>query len=122
MTDVANWDDPPATFELYGPFTVGSAGVTRVPGQESLHWEIRSVNPIESYAIEMALDRAVISFEWRFERLGDKLTQLTQHIALAGDNALAYLAHIQSMYTANLAAGMARIAAAMERSQATAGH
>ena len=26
MTNVANWDDPPVTFELDGPFTVGTPG------------------------------------------------------------------------------------------------
>ena len=26
ITDVANWDDPPATFELEGPFEAGSYG------------------------------------------------------------------------------------------------
>lgn len=32
-TNVANWDDPPAKFELDGPFATGSRGVTRLPGE-----------------------------------------------------------------------------------------
>ena len=36
-TDVANWDDPPAEFELDGLFATGSRGATRLPGQEPLH-------------------------------------------------------------------------------------
>ncbi len=32
VTNVANWDDRPATFELEGTFTAGSRGTTRMPG------------------------------------------------------------------------------------------
>ncbi len=35
-TNIANWADPPAEFELDGPFAVGSRGVTRLPGREPL--------------------------------------------------------------------------------------
>ena len=30
-TEVTNWDDPPAKFELDGPFACGSCGTTRLP-------------------------------------------------------------------------------------------
>ena len=40
MTNIANWDDPPAEFELDGPFAVGSRGTTRMPGQEPRHWRV----------------------------------------------------------------------------------
>jgi hypothetical protein len=36
-TDVANWVDPPAKFELEGPFADGSRGTTRLSGQEPLN-------------------------------------------------------------------------------------
>ena len=39
-TNIANWDDAPAEFELEGPFATGSRGITRLPGQEPLHWFI----------------------------------------------------------------------------------
>src|SRR5258708_10589429 len=67
-TDVKNWDDPPAQFQLDGPFATGSWGRTRLPGQEPLRWQIRDVQPRRSFAIEMRLDRATLSFEWRFDR------------------------------------------------------
>jgi hypothetical protein len=100
MTNVANWDDPPARFELDGPFAVGSRGTTRIPGQEARQWRLREVKPMTSYVFEMPLDRAAISFEWRFDARGDGKTRLTQPV-----------------FTSNLAPGMARITAAMERSQ-----
>jgi hypothetical protein len=120
MTNVANWDDPPAKFELDGPFTVGSRGTTRIPGQEPRHWHVREVSPMKSYTLEMALDRAAMSFEWRFEELADGETRLTQHIVLKGENAAAYVAQVQMAFTSSLAAGMNKIVAAMERAEASA--
>ena len=43
MTNVANWNDPPAGFGLDGPFVTGARGVTRMPGQETKHWRLREV-------------------------------------------------------------------------------
>src|SRR5438046_2407880 len=42
-TDIKNWDDPPAQFQLDGPFASGSWGTTLLPGQEPLRWQIRDV-------------------------------------------------------------------------------
>ena len=120
MTSVANWDDPPAKFELDGPFTAGSRGTTRLPGQETLHWRLQELNPMKSYTLEMALDRAAMSFEWRFERLADGGTRLTQQIVLKGENATAYLTDVRAAFTASIAAGMNKIAAAMDRAQGSA--
>jgi hypothetical protein len=92
MTDVAHWEDPPATFELDGPFTAGSQGTTRMSGQEPRHWRIREVHALQSYVLETELDQAIMSFEWRFEQLADGGTKLTQHIVLQGENADAYVA------------------------------
>ena len=119
MTNVANWDDPPAKFELDGPFKFGSSGMTRMPGQEPLHWHIRSVSLMEAYTLEMALDRAALSFEWRFDGLNGGRTRLTQHIVLKGENAAVYEAQMQSAFTLSLAAGMNKIAAAMEQAEAS---
>ena len=80
MTKVANWDDPPAKFELDGPFTVGSRERTRLPSQAPLQWRLQEIHPLKSYAIEMALDGATRSFEWRFDRLAGGGTRLTQQI------------------------------------------
>src|SRR5712692_8747914 len=91
MTNVANWDDPPAEFKLDGPFAAGSRGVTQIPGQEPRRWELREVKPPESYTLEFALPGASMSFEWQFHGLPDGRTRLRQHIILKGENAAAYL-------------------------------
>ncbi len=117
MTNVANWDDPPAEFELDGPFAAGSCGTTRMPGQER-RWQIREVSPMKSYTIEASLDRAAMSFEWRFEGLADGRTRLTQRTVLEGENAAAYLEQVQAGFASSLPAGMNKIAAAMARAEA----
>lgn len=83
-TDIANWNDPPAKFELNEPFSTGSRGLTRLPGQEPLHWLIREVNPPTAATIEINLDDAILSFEWRFAGLADGRTLLTKRIVLKG--------------------------------------
>jgi hypothetical protein len=55
-TDVKNWDDPPAQFQLDGSFASGSWGTTLSPGQEPLRWQIREVRPGRSFIIEMPLE------------------------------------------------------------------
>lgn len=122
MTNVANWDDPPATFELEGSFMAGSRGTTRIPGQEPRRWHVAEVNSLESYVLETELDRAAMSFEWRFGRLADGGTRLTQHITLKGKNAAAYVAQVQTAFTASLAAGMSKIVSAIERAEASDRH
>src|SRR5262249_9421307 len=112
-TDVKNWDDPPAQFQLDGPFAAGSWGTTRLPGQEPLRWQIRDVQPRRSFVIEMPLDRATLSFEWRFESVSTSRTRLSQRIVLAGHNAAAYAPQVRAAFGSNLPDGMSRIAAAM---------
>ena len=121
MTNVANWDDPPAKFELDGPFIAGTSGTTRMPGQEPRRWRLREVNPMKSYIIDTTLDQAAMSFEWRFEENADGGTRLTQRILLGGENAAAYVAQVQSAFASNIAAGMQRIAAAIERAASLTG-
>lgn len=82
-TNVKNWDDPPAEFSLDGPFASGSRGATRLPGREPLHWQIGEVHPGKSFVIDMPLDRATLSFEWRFDALTNRRTRLTQRIMLS---------------------------------------
>jgi hypothetical protein len=89
-TDIKNWDDPPAQFQLDGPFASGSWGTTLLPGQDPLRWHIRDVRPGSAFVIEMPLDRAVLSFEWFFDAVSNRRTRITQRIVLWGDNALAY--------------------------------
>ena len=112
-TDLKNWDDPPARFQLDGPFASGSWGTTVLPGQALLHWRIRDVQPGGSFVIEMPLDQAVLSFEWRFAAVADRRTRITQRIVLSGDNASAFAQQVQANFSATLGDGMKRIADAM---------
>jgi hypothetical protein len=112
-TDVANWNDPPASFVLDGPFEAGSCGTTLLPGQEPLHWRIREVLPAKSFVLELQLDRAMLTFEWSFDDLPGRRTKLTQHIVLSGENAGAYAEQVEAGFGTNLPDGMRRVAAEM---------
>jgi hypothetical protein len=112
-TNIANWDDPPAEFELDGPFAAGLRGRTRLPGQQPLHWLIREVSPPNAATIEMSLDGATLSFEWQFVGLANGRTRLTQRIVLKGEKADLYLSQVKAAFAANLPDGMNRIARAM---------
>jgi hypothetical protein len=114
MSDISNWDDPPAQFRLGGAFATGVRGTTEVPGQ-TRQWILLEVKPSESYTIEMALDGAAISFEWQFSALNERRTRLTQRIALTGAAASNYLEDIRRAFALNVAPGMNKIARAMER-------
>jgi hypothetical protein len=113
-TNIANWNDPPE-FALDGPFAIGSRGATRFPGQQPLYWFIRSERLLRPNAamIEMSLDGAGLSFEWRFVGLADGSTRLTQRIELKGEKPDTYLLQVKAAFTANIATGMNRLATAM---------
>ena len=121
MTDVKNWDDPPAEFTLEGPFAAGTRGTTRMPGQAGMSWYIREIVPDTFYAVEAQLDRATLWFEWRFEPVSDRRTLLKQRIILTGENAATYVGPVEAAFGANLAPGMKRIAEAMGKPQQQAG-
>jgi hypothetical protein len=112
-TDIKNWDDPPAQFELDGSFAKGSSGTTRLPGQEPIRWQIRDVRPGTSFIIDMPLDRAVLSFEWVFDAVANHRTRITQRIVLSGDNAAAYADQVRAGFGSTLPDGMKRIADAL---------
>ena len=114
-TDIRNWDDPPAEFRLEGPFAAGSWGLTVLPGQEPIRWQIGDVRSGEAFTIVMALDNALISFEWLFEAVSSHRTRITQRIVLSGNNAPAYVDQVQAGFGVNLADGMKRIGDAMVR-------
>ena len=118
-TDVTNWNDPPAAFVLDGPFIVGSRGTTTLPGQQSLHWNIRKVQPPSSFILEMELDRAMLLFEWSFDALSEQRTRMTQRIVLAGENAEAFAEQVRAGFSSGLADGMKRIATEMAAAQSS---
>jgi hypothetical protein len=95
---VSNWDDPPAAFELLGPFQAGSRGITRIPGQPPIEWFLREVRPPHMATIAIPLVQAVLSFEWRFDGLPDGRTRISQRITLEGENAEAYRSQVASTF------------------------
>jgi Polyketide cyclase / dehydrase and lipid transport len=113
-TDVSNWDDPPARFELEGAFAAGARGVTHLPGQAPILWFIRNVTPGEAATIEIPVNGAAMSFEWRFAPLAGGRTRITQRVALRGEKSDAYLEHAK-IFAANLPEGMKKMAAAIAR-------
>lgn len=113
MTDVSNWSDPPATFELDGPFREGAMGRTLMPDQEPRAWRIAHVTPGLSYVLEMALEGASLSFTWECEPISQNVSRLTQTIILSGEKAASYAKGVEEGFGPNLAPGMARIATAI---------
>jgi hypothetical protein len=120
MTDVKNWDDPPARFQLNGSFTTGSVGATEMPGQAPRKWRLRNVEPPSSYTIEIELEGAVILCKWQFSRLPSGRTRLRQTISLEGENPAPYKDDVERAFTPGFAPGMKRIASAIDESYARA--
>ena len=112
-TNVANWDDPPAQFQLHGGFASGSWGTTTIPGQDPIRWQLRDVRPEQSFVIDMPLDGAVLTFEWIFISTAEHRTRITQRIILSGDNATAYADQVRAGFGSTLDEGMRRIAEAL---------
>jgi len=121
LTEVANWDDPPARFALDGPFATGSRGTTRLPDREPIHWTIGDVRAGRSYTIETELDGATLLCEWRFDPILERRTRLTQRLGLSGDDTAAQAEGVRAMFAPTLAAGMRRIAGLIARTQARRG-
>jgi hypothetical protein len=117
MTDIRNWNDPPAEFTLEGPFEEGSRGTTLLPAGRPILWTIRRVDAGRAYTIDASssLERAELLVHWRFDPLSDKKTRLTQRIELFGDNAGAYVDQISAAFEPHLEAGMRRVADLMMR-------
>lgn len=114
-TNVSNWDDPPASFTLHGPFAAGTTGTTVLPGAEPLAWTIRDAHE-RSATIEMTLDDALIRFAWTFATVGPAHTAITQRITLSGYNRAAYVAAARAGLS-SIDAGMARLAEGMLRAR-----
>ena len=113
-TQVANWNDPPATFHLDGPFDVGSKLMTNLPGQ-TLHSVIRDVTKDCEAVIDMQLPDAVLSFHWKFEDLSEDRTRITQLLVLSGQDAGAFVSQA-GVLEKTVPEGMQKLVAAIERS------
>jgi hypothetical protein len=111
-TNVANWNDPPASFRLDGPFAAGSEITTSLPGQQ-LHSVIRDVVEGHEATIEMQLTDAILSFRWKFESLTENTSRISQHLALSGPNAAAFVAQA-GMLEQTTPEGMKKLATVIE--------
>ena len=118
MTDVRNWDDPPARFELAGAFETGARGTTLLPEQSPTQWRVHDVKPRLSYSIVTELEGAVLSFEWRFDPISDDRAKLTQRITLSGEDASRHIEGIRAAFESTLAAGMEKIATSIAAAHA----
>jgi hypothetical protein len=111
-SNVRNWDDPPARFELEGAFADGARGSTWVGEELTMHWVVRNVKAGESATIEVQLDGAVMAFTWGLEAIGDGRTRLTQRAVLSGEKAQALVEQAKGLET-TLPQGMRKLAAAI---------
>jgi Polyketide cyclase / dehydrase and lipid transport len=123
MTDIRNWDDPPAEFALEGQFANGSRGTTRMPGRPVASWTICEVEPGRAYTIEGGsfLEGAILRFHWRFDPISEQKARLTQRIELCGENAAAYVGPVSARFEPHLEAGLQRIAERMSRAASECG-
>ena len=115
-TDIGNWNEPPASIRLDGPFEAGSRLTTSLPGQ-TLHSLIREVvrTRTDETTIDMQLPGAILSFHWKFESLSTVRTRITQRMTLSGANAEALVAQA-SILEKTTPEGMEKLAATIERS------
>lgn len=114
MTDVRNWDDPPARFELDGPFEAGSCGRTLLPDREAVEWRIRQVQPGSSYLVESDLGGALLLCEWTFVELSEGATRLSQRVGLLGHDAARHADGVRAAFESTLGEGMRRTARRLE--------
>jgi hypothetical protein len=110
-TNIANWNDPPAKFELDGPFAVGSRLTTTLPDQ-TLHSVIRYVEPGSAATIEMELPDGVLSFHWTFEDLSETRSRITQRLLLSTESAA--LVEHANMLEQTVPQGMSKLIASIE--------
>ena len=110
-TDIANWKDGPATFELDGPFDSGSRLTSILPGQ-IWHSIVRHVERNRSATIETLLPDGVLSFHWTFEDLPNARTRMTQRLLLLADSA--DLVAQASLLEQSVPQGMSKLVTAIE--------
>lgn len=115
MSDVRNWNDPPAEFALEGAFATGARGRTRMAGQAPIHWTVAFVDPGRGYTISSVLSEgASIFFHWQFTAVSHGRCRLTQRLELHGEQAASHVNDVRAAFASNLEPGMRRIAAMMQ--------
>jgi hypothetical protein len=118
LTNLANWVDPPAEFELDGPFTPGTRGTTRVPGQPPRSWIITDVQPESLFRTEMLMEEGVsfIAIRW-LNAVSESRTMWTQRLELRGENAATYIDGCRTGFEPTIEPGMKRIAERMSEAR-----
>ena len=107
--------DAVESMTLDGPFQTGTKGATKMRGQEPTHWRLAEVEPPERATYEMELPGAVVRFVWTYEDLNGSRSRLTQHIALEGPGAEAYVPFMEEHFVGNIPKGMERLAEEVAR-------
>src|SRR5215471_15458599 len=73
-TNIKNWNDPPARFELHGAFAPGARLVTILPDQQ-LESVVREVLDQREALIEMNFAGAIVRFRWKFDQIAPRRTR-----------------------------------------------
>lgn len=118
-TNIANWNDPPASFDLDGAFDVESRLTTTLPDQ-TWHSVIRDLKVGREATIEMQLPDAILTSHWAFEELSQGRTRIMQRLVLSGANANSFVAGAR-MLEQTAPEGMKKLAADIERAQQLTG-
>jgi uncharacterized protein YndB with AHSA1/START domain len=116
-THVENWAVDPAVdhVRLDGSFRAGAHGETVLSGSyEVVSWTIVEVDDGKRAVLEIPAGGLIARCTWWFDQLPRARTRLTQHIIVHGSDSEAAAAAAELAQT--MPAGMARLAAAMERS------
>ena len=111
-TNIANWNDPPASFRIEGPFAAGSKITTTLPGQ-TLHSTIRQVLEGREATIDLQLPGAIFTFHWTLESLSGSQTRITQELELSGANADSLVAQV-GVFEQTTPDGMKKLVKAIE--------
>jgi hypothetical protein len=110
--------DAVESMTLDGPYQAGSWGMTRMRGQEPIHWRLAEVDPPARSVTEIELSDAVLRFSWTYEELPEDRTLLSQHIVLEGPGAEAYVPLMKEHFAGNVSKGMQRLAEELARHSA----
>jgi hypothetical protein len=111
-TDVANWafDTSIEWVRLDGPFASGTAGATKSPGLDTVHWVLKDVRAEKEATVEMTFAEAIMRFHWRFEDLAQGGTRMTQRATLTGSNTESFIETIAPEFERGIPQGMQRLA------------
>ena len=117
-TRVENWavDAAIDQVRLDGPFRAGARGETVVRGSSKIvPWTIVEVEEGRRAVLDVHAGGLIARFGWQFEELPDGRTRMTQNVTVHGRPADA--AAVAAELAQTMPAGMARLAAAMNRCQ-----